>query len=159
MLNQQGKHTETVEREVKRGINNLLNWIAVPAGLIVDWLGVLNAELTGLSYQAICDSATLTEFIKTMLPSKNTKQVPKAAGDFVLQLSKRHHFGSMFSLKALLDFTPTTGVFDPIGTLTTYPQIIVQLVYWTPLADYLPEKWMVSLGIGILSYMTGPRRR
>jgi hypothetical protein len=157
MLQQTEKHDEKTASEIKRYLHAAMNLLTYPVGFMFDTmvlsmhkLTVLDTEFASLLGDCIHDSATFKRFLLTyrMKQGIDISQLP-------LKLLERQVLASVSPPPAWL--MPNT--LNPVHLVTSYPQFVVHFVYWSPLSEILPEKWMASLAVAVISFAVGRYRR
>ena len=157
MLDQTAKRDEKIASEIKRYVYTVMNLLTYPVGFMFDTmllymhkLAVLDTEVASLLGDCIHDSATFQRFLLTyrMKQGIDITQLP-------LKLFQRQVLASVSPPPAWL--MPNT--LNPVHLVTSYPQFVVHFVYWSPLSEILPEKWMTSLAVAVISFAVGRYRR
>jgi len=159
MLQQTEKHDEKTANQIKRYLHAAMNLLTYPVGFMFDTmllsmhkLAVLDTEFASLLGDCMHDSATFKRFLLTY--RMNAKQ-----GVDITQLPLK-----LFDRQVLASVSPhpvwlMTNTLNPVHLVTSYPQFVVHFVYWSPLSEILPEKWVASLAVAVISFTIGRYRR
>lgn len=155
-----------ISGEVDSRICKMLNMLSTPLGLIANRFTLLEAEVFDLAMQyreftlkAMADAVTLQEHINGMNAHVRGRNQP-AIQNLVLRLTQRPtNVESFWSIRGLLKSIIDFDSLNPFTIAVSYPQLVVEVVYWTPLASVLPEQWQMSLLVSVGCYIIGRRRR